>query len=84
MNIGTVIGVISFVATFFGITWKVKTDQNELRQEVETRLTKIETEMQWIVSQQRERNKVYQNHYMKEHEHKQEETNDAERDTKAS
>lgn len=68
MSIGTAGAFISMVAVFFGTVWRLKAEQSNLRQEVETRLTKIETDISWVVNQTRERQKEFQKTYMEERE----------------
>lgn len=65
MNLGLALTLVSLVTTFFGTLWTVKNEQGKLRQEVETRLTKLETDITWVVSQSREKNKLMQAYYMK-------------------
>lgn len=78
MSLGTALGLVSMVATFFGTVWRLKAEQGKLRQDVETRLTKIETDISWVVNQTRERHKILQNYYMDENRNRKKEDADDE------
>ena len=64
MSLGTAGAFISVVATFFGIVWRLKVEQGDLKAEVDKRLTRVETELTWVVGQTKERQKLMQDYYL--------------------
>ena len=76
MGLGTAGALVSILGTFFVTVWRIKAEQGALRQEVESRLTKVETDVGWVVNQTRERQKVMQDYYLDRHRLDDEKSND--------
>lgn len=69
MSLGAVSAVVSVVATIFTALWAVRSENVKRVQELQSRLTKIETDMTWVVNKARKENETYQEYYYrKEHE----------------